>query len=122
MKCPVDGCEFELFRQWEANIPSRRNFTGVFTCPRHGVMKVSGVFDPASHRKDILYFNFACPDHGTDSVVVDVRHGVHTCMVCHRSMTADGSAKRIHRNPLPDSDRAEPVTWQNTILMMQEQK
>jgi|GEM_PF-1968520 len=115
MKCPVNGCEFELFRQWEANIPSRRNFTGVFACPRHGVMKASGVFDPVSHRKDILYFNLACPEHGTDSVVVDARHGIHTCMVCHRSWTADAEGKHIHRGPLPDPGDQGPVTWMNTV-------
>ncbi|HOI95601.1 MAG TPA: hypothetical protein PK250_12920 [Syntrophobacter fumaroxidans] len=121
MKCPVEGCGFHVFKSWEAEIPSRLNFTGVYECPRHGLLKASGRYDPKTREKTILHYHLACPEHGTDTVVKGA-DGIHVCMVCHRSMTADDVAKRIHRGPLPDSDRAEPVTWQNTILMMQEQK
>jgi len=105
MKCPVDSCHFHLFREWEAENPRSRNFTGVYRCPKHGVMRVSGRIGKTDDSKMIVHWHAACPEHGTDTVVTDRLHQIHTCMVCHRSMVLNENGKWIERDALPYRDR-----------------
>lgn len=108
MKCPVESCHFHVFREWEAENPRSRNFTGVYRCPRHGVMRVSGRIERTPETKIIVYWHAACPEHGTDTVVSDRIHQIHTCMVCHRSMVLDENGKWIERDALPCRGRKSP--------------
>lgn len=87
MNCPAcsrHGIRRALLEIWEFRKPagprSQGHFTGVYSCPAHGMLRLSGKEIEGADR--VCHFHPACPEHGTEHVVQVNDTGRDFC--CHR--------------------------------------